>query len=161
MVFNHTLLTCSVLVAAFVSLVTYTRCSARSARPPRYLGVVFFRIASCRGRCWWSLPYAVGTMCCWISVKAVSLGVVVGLGRKLDKASASAGDGDAFGAVLLLGGVSFKPSSFSLSRHEDNFALPAMGTLFLGLRDCRFGPSRCRALATVDCAFIFEFKLST
>jgi hypothetical protein len=74
-------------------------------------------------------------MCCWISVKAVSLGVVVGLGRKLDKASASAGDGDAFGAVLLLGGVSFKPSSFSLSRHEDNFALPVMCTLSLGLGD--------------------------
>lgn len=60
-------------------------------------------------------PYVMGAVCRWINSKNVALGVVVGLGRKLGKASAGAGDGDAQGAALLLGGVSMKPSSFSFS----------------------------------------------
>jgi hypothetical protein len=39
----------------------------------------------------------VGTMCHWMNVKVVFLGVVDGLGRKLGKASAVAGDDEALG----------------------------------------------------------------
>jgi hypothetical protein len=39
--FRHTLFTFFALVAAIVSLATYTRCSVWFGRPPRYPGVVF------------------------------------------------------------------------------------------------------------------------
>jgi hypothetical protein len=42
-------------------------------------------------------PSVVGSMCHWIGFKVVSFGVVVGLGRKLGKASADVGDGDILG----------------------------------------------------------------
>jgi hypothetical protein len=42
-------------------------------------------------------PSAVGSMCRGTCFKVVSFGVVVGLGRKLGKASANAGDGDVLG----------------------------------------------------------------
>ena len=65
-----------------------------------------------------------------------------------------------FGAALLLGCVSIKPSSFSFSRHEDNYALPVLRAL-LGLgRFVGSGQSRRRALATEDCASIDDLKLA-
>jgi hypothetical protein len=56
------------------------------------------------------------------------------------------------GAALLPGGVSIKPSSFSSSRHEDNYALPVTGVLRWHGRFVGLGRSQHRALATEICA---------
>lgn len=72
-------------------------------------------------------------MCRWISVKVVSLGVVVGLGRKLGKASASAGDDDALGRRSPPWRRLHQALPFSILRHEDNHALPVMGALCFGM----------------------------
>jgi hypothetical protein len=74
-------------------------------------------------------------MCRWISVKAVSFGVAVGLGRKLSKASAGAGDGDALGCRSPPWRRLHQALPFSTSRHEDNYDLLVMGALCFGMGD--------------------------
>ena len=65
------------------------------------------------------------------------------------------------GAALLLGGVSIKPSSFSFSKHEDNYALSVLRAL-LGLGSfVGSGQSQRRALAIEDYASIDDLKLAT
>jgi hypothetical protein len=65
------------------------------------------------------------------------------------------------GAALLLGGVSIKPSPFSISSQEDNQALTVMGALCFRMGDLLVRVSSwCRALATEDNASIDGFKLS-
>jgi hypothetical protein len=90
-------------------------------------------------------------MCHWISVKAVSFGVAVGLGRKLSKASAGAGDGDALGRRSPPWRRLHQALPFSTSRHEDNYDLSVMGALLLWHeRFVGSGHSRRRAFSTVE-----------
>jgi hypothetical protein len=97
---------------------------------------------------------AVGAMCRWMSVKVVFLGVVAGLGRKLGKAPAVAGDDDTLGRrsppwrrLLLALLLRFLEAGRLLRLFGHRRALMLQG------RSVGFGLFQLRALSTEVWAF--------
>jgi hypothetical protein len=72
-------------------------------------------------------------MCRHIGIKAMSFGWWLGKGKLSARPRPVRVTVMTLGAALLLGEVSIKPSSSSISRHEDNYDMSFMGALCFGL----------------------------